>query len=75
MSGAYLGSVIKGEDARYSLLGSVLGTAIGYKSGSLVTGQLKPLIGNTASEASGAATGSVLSEIVSGGVSNMGNNK
>ncbi|VVO01479.1 hypothetical protein PS706_02734 [Pseudomonas fluorescens] len=75
LSGAYLGSVIKGEDAKYSLLGSVLGTAIGYKSGNVITGQLKPLIGNTASETSGAATGSVLSEIVSGGVSNMGSNK
>ena len=41
----------------------------------MITGQLKPLIGNTASETSGAATGSVLSEIVSGGVSNMGSNK
>ncbi|WP_426133454.1 hypothetical protein [Pseudomonas sp. PWP3-1b2] len=75
MSGAYLGSVIKGEEAKYSLLGSVLGTAIGYKSGSVITGQLKLLIGNTASETSGVATGSVLSEIVSGGVSNMGSNK
>ncbi|WP_034128578.1 filamentous hemagglutinin N-terminal domain-containing protein [Pseudomonas fluorescens] len=75
LSGAYLGSLIKGEDAKYSLLGSVLGTAIGYKSGNVITGQLKPLIGNTASETSGAATGSVLSEIVSGGVSNMGSNK
>ncbi|WP_218193727.1 hypothetical protein, partial [Pseudomonas gelidaquae] len=75
LSGAYLGSVIKGEDAKYSLLGSVLGTAIGYKSGSVITGQLKPLIGNTASETSGAATGSVLYEIVNGGVSNMGSNK
>ncbi|WP_248748751.1 hypothetical protein [Pseudomonas sp. MWU15-20650] len=75
LSGAYLGSVIKGEDSKFSLLGTAIGTAIGYKTGNVVSGQLKPLVGGAASEGVGATMGSAMSEVIGGGVTNLGGGK
>ncbi|WP_144243183.1 hypothetical protein [Pseudomonas fluorescens] len=72
LGGSYLGSLIKGEDSTYSLLGSAIGTGVGYRVGNMVSGQLKPLVGNAASEGVGSTKGSAMSEVVGGGISNLG---
>ena len=72
--GSYLGSLIKGEDPTYLLLGAVLGGLMGFKGGQVVSGQLKPVVGETADKY-GAVTGSVLSEVVGGQVSSVGDKK
>ncbi|WP_460949857.1 filamentous hemagglutinin N-terminal domain-containing protein [Pseudomonas marginalis] len=74
LSGSYLGSVIKGEDATYSLLGTAVGGALGYKSGQLITGQLKPYIGASA-ETIGNMAGSITSEVVGGKIGSLGEKK
>lgn len=74
LSGSYLGSVIKGEDATYSLLGTAVGGALGYGSGQLITGQLKPYIGASA-ETIGNMAGSLMSEHVGGKIGSIGEKK
>ncbi|MFV3318243.1 hypothetical protein [Pseudomonas sp. NY15374] len=72
--GSYLGSLIKGEDPTYSLLGAALGGLMGFKGGQVVSGQLKPVVGEEA-DIYGNVVGSVFSEVIGGKISSVGDKK
>ncbi|AIG04098.1 hemagglutinin [Pseudomonas fluorescens] len=71
LGGSYLGSLIKGEDPTYSLMGSAVGGAMGFKGGQLVTGQLRPVLGGAA-DTIGNTAGSFVSEVVGGQIQSLG---
>ncbi|WP_155738198.1 hypothetical protein [Pseudomonas putida] len=72
--GSYLGSLIKGEDPTYSLLGAILGGVVGFRTGQVVSGQLKPYVG-TSADVLGNMFGSVASEVTGGKVGSLGEGK
>lgn len=74
MSGSYLGSLIKGEDATYSLLGTAAGGLVGFKFGQVISGNLQPVVGGAA-EPLGNMGGSFMSEVVSGQIGTLGDKK
>ena len=74
LSGSYLGSSLKGEDPTYSLLGTAAGGVLGFKSGQVVTGHLKPYVGQSA-DVIGNMAGSITSEVVGGKVGTLGGKK
>ena len=57
LSGSYAGSLIKGEDPTYSLLGTAVGTTVGFKGGPIISEQLKPLVGDAAANVFGNMAG------------------
>lgn len=75
LSGSYAGSVIKGEDPTYSLLGTAMGTTIGFKGGPIISEQLKPLVGDTAASVFGNMAGAGMSEVVGDEVKSLGDKK
>ncbi|SED00554.1 filamentous hemagglutinin [Pseudomonas frederiksbergensis] len=75
LSGSYAGSVIKGEDPTYSLLGTAVGTTIGFKGGPIISEQLKPLVGDTAASVFGNMAGAGMSEVVGDEVKSLGDKK
>jgi filamentous hemagglutinin len=72
LSGSYMGSVIKGEDPTYSLLGTAVGTTIGFKAGPIISEQLKPFVGESAAQVFGNMAGAGISEVVGGEVKSLG---
>lgn len=74
LSGAYLGSLIKGEDPTYSLLGAAVGGSAGFAGGKVITGQLKPYIGGS-SEVLGSSLGAYGSEVINGVITTAGEKK
>ncbi|MGY2337643.1 VENN motif pre-toxin domain-containing protein [Pseudomonas sp. SDO5532_S415] len=75
LSSSYLGSLIKGEDPAYPLLGSFVGTTIGFKGGPVISNVLKPYVGDTSAEVFGNMAGSFTSEVAGDAVQNFGNKK
>ncbi|WP_233631332.1 MULTISPECIES: two-partner secretion domain-containing protein [unclassified Pseudomonas] len=72
--GAFLGSLIKGENPIYPVLGAAIGGAVGLKAGQVVSDKLKPYAGKH-SEAIGASVASQASEIIGGGLGALGDSK
>lgn len=74
LSGSYLGSLIKGEDPTYPLLGTAVGGSVGFIGGKVITNQLKPYIGSS-SEILGNTIGGYGSEVINGTISAAGEKK
>ncbi|CAI1745427.1 hemagglutinin repeat-containing protein [Serratia plymuthica] len=68
VSGAYVGSKIKGEDPKNAMIAAGVGGAAGIVGGKAVTvgNQLKPVVSNNAAENLGNIGGSLASEVFSG---------
>ena len=68
VSGAYVGSKIKGEDPKNAMIAAGVGGAVGIVGGKAVTAgnQLKPVVSNNTAENLGNIGGSLASEVVSG---------
>ncbi|KYQ98141.1 filamentous hemagglutinin [Serratia plymuthica] len=68
VSGAYVGSKIKGEDPKNAMIAAGVGGAAGIVAGKAVTvgNQLKPVVSNNAAENLGNIGGSLTSEVFSG---------
>lgn len=62
VSGAYIGSKIKGEKPESAMVGAAIGSAIGSASGKVVSDKLKPIVKENAAEILGNITGSAGSE-------------
>ncbi|WP_323066148.1 filamentous hemagglutinin N-terminal domain-containing protein [Aeromonas jandaei] len=62
VSGAYIGSKIKGEEPESAMVGAAIGSAIGSASGKVVSDKLKPIVKENAAEILGNITGSAGSE-------------
>lgn len=68
VSGAYVGSKIKGEDPKNAMIAAGVGGAVGIVGGKAVTAgnQLKPVVSSKTAETMGNVIGSTASEITSG---------
>lgn len=75
LSGSYVGSLIKEEDPAYPLLGSFVGTTIGFKGGPIISNVLKLYVGGTTAEVFGNMAGSFTSEVAGDAVQNFGGKK
>ncbi|MHB2060085.1 hemagglutinin repeat-containing protein [Pseudomonas monsensis] len=75
LGGAYVGSVIKGEDPTTSLVGTAVGTTIGFKGGPIISNGLKPLVGETSATVIGNTTGAGVSEVITDKVNTFWNKK
>ncbi len=69
--GSVAGSVIKGEDPVVPLVGSFVGTTVGFKGGPVISNTLKPYVGESTSSVLGNMGGSYGSEAVSDWIQNV----
>ncbi len=70
VSGAYVGSQVKGTDPTGAMIGAGAGAAIGTLGGKITSEQLNKFIPGSVGELGGSVTSSVLSEVVGAEVSN-----
>ena len=70
VSGAYVGSQVKGTDSTGAMIGAGAGAAIGTLGGKMMSEQLNKFIPGSVGELGGSVTSSVLSEVVGAEVSN-----
>ena len=71
MSGAFTGSVIKGEDPTNAMIGAGIGAVAGGGVSKAVTGQIKPIISSSGAEMTGSVVGTLTSEALGSEVSNQ----
>ena len=75
VTGSYLGSLIKGEDPTYGMLGTAVGGVAGpFIGGKIIGGQLRPYFGNGA-DVIGVTSGAYGSELINGWISSAGEKK
>ena len=70
VSGAYVGSQVKGTDPTGAMIGAGAGAAVGTLGGKITSEQLNKFIPGSVGELGGSVTSSVLSEVVGAEVSN-----
>lgn len=75
LSGAYAGSLIKGEDPILPMIGSFAGTTIGFKGGPVISNTLKPYLGETAATTVGNSAVSYGSEAIGDYIQDLGGKK